>query len=144
MNNDSSTGAMHIGLHVSSTERSLPFYTKLFGAEPVKVRPGYVKFELADPALVISLIEGQAVRPDFGHLGFRVSSAEELNIRLWQARKDGLLVEEEMDTRCCYALQDKFWVTDPDGMRWEVYRFRGDAETNDVPEKGRKAACCAD
>jgi catechol 2,3-dioxygenase-like lactoylglutathione lyase family enzyme len=134
---------MHAGLYVTDLQRSIDFYKRFFGSDPVKVKPGYAKFELADPAFVVSFIESPGnVRPDFGHLGFRVPTPEDLNIRLWQARKAGLLAEEENDTRCCYARQDKFWVTDPDGLRWEVYYFHEDVEANDE-KQGAEKPCCA-
>ncbi|MDX6558134.1 MAG: hypothetical protein QOF72_1183, partial [Blastocatellia bacterium] len=28
---------------------------------------------------------------------------------------------DEMQTTCCYAVQDKTWVSDPDGNEWEAF-----------------------
>ena len=136
---------MHAGLYVSDLQRTIAFYTRFFGTGPVKVKPGYAKFELQSPPFVISFNEcqGHAV-PPFGHLGFRVPTPEALVAWLADARKHGLVVREEKETRCCYARQDKFWVTDPDGIHWEVYHFLEDTEVND-PEyaAGAGHACCS-
>ena len=138
--------ALHAGLYVTDLQRSIDFYKRFFGAEPVKVKPGYAKFELADPAFVVSFIEGPGkARPDFGHMGFRVATPEDLNIRLWQARKAGLIAEEETGTRCCYARQDKFWVTGADNREWEIYTVLADAPASvqtPAPQPTESTSCC--
>ncbi len=132
---------MHAGLHVHDVDATVAFYTKFFGTGPVKVKPGYAKFHLEEPALVISFIEQKDYQAKpFGHFGFQVETPEDLQIKLLEARKLGLVEKEEHETQCCYAKQDKFWVTDPDGISWEVYYFHGDTEVNDpVPA----SSCCA-
>jgi catechol 2,3-dioxygenase-like lactoylglutathione lyase family enzyme len=135
---------MHAGLYVSDLQQSVAFYTAFFGVPPVKVKPGYAKFELAEPALVFSCIENkERTAPGFGHLGFQVATPEDLQIKLWEARKHGLVTREEKETNCCYAKQDKFWVTDPDGVAWEVYFFHDDVETNDAEHAAADVACCS-
>lgn len=142
--NRNSFPRMHVSLYVSNIEQSIHFYTEFFGIEPVKIKPGYAKYVLEQPSLIISFVENpERIQQNFGHLGFQVESVEELNIRLWEARKKKLVSKEEVGTNCCYAMQDKFWVTDPDGVQWEVYYFHADAEFNDpYYELSTASACC--
>ncbi|MBS1680783.1 MAG: VOC family protein [Bacteroidetes bacterium] len=135
---------MHVGLYVSDLEKSIGFYTTFFNQEPAKVKPGYAKYVLENPSLIISFVENkERVQQNFGHLGFQVETVEELNIRLWEARKKQIVAREEVGTNCCYAKQDKFWVNDPDGVQWEVYYFHADADFNDPHYETETAiACC--
>lgn len=132
----------HLSLFVSDTDKTVDFYTKLFGREPVKVKTDYAKFELEDPALVISFIQSpEKVQSNFGHLGFMVNSTAAVDER--KAALKSLNVEiglEEQEVACCYAKQDKFWVNDPDGYEWEVYHFIEDVQKNE--EKYTAAPCC--
>lgn len=135
---------MHVSLYVSDLLQTVSFYNLFFGKAPEKIRQGYVKYILNEPSLIISFIEKpERVKQNFGHLGFQVETIEELNARLEQAQKAGLITREEIGTNCCYAKQDKFWVTDPDKVQWEVYYFHEDAEFNDPHyETEIKANCC--
>ena len=135
---------MHVSLYVSDIQRSVAFYSRFFGIAPTKVKADYAKYILESPSLIISFVQNpERVQQNFGHLGFQVESIEELNIRLWQARKDEMVMKEEVGTNCCYAKQDKFWVNDPDGVQWEVYYFHEDAEFNDPHyESDPSAVCC--
>lgn len=139
---------MHVSLYVNDILQTTTFYTAFFGQQPAKVMPGYAKYELHDPALLISFVENaEKVAPNFGHLGFRVNSEQELNDRLQAVKQAGLPQLIEMGTSCCYAVQDKFWVHDPDGYAWEVYLFKQDAQFNDPRyNKGHveeSAQCCS-
>ena len=123
---------MHVSLYVSDLTATVNFYTAFFGQPAAKIRRGYAKYVLDKPSLIISFVENpDRVASNFGHLGFQVETVEEMEQRLEQARKTGLVPREEMGTNCCYAKQDKFWVNDPDGVEWEVYYFHEDAEFND-------------
>lgn len=123
---------MHVSLYVSNLAATVNFYTAFFGQPAAKVKPGYAKYVLDQPALIISFVENPArVQSHFGHLGFQVETVAELDQRLAAARAAGLVQREEIGTACCYAKQDKFWVNDPDGVEWEVYYFHADAEFND-------------
>lgn len=135
---------MHISLYVSRLNESIRFYQSFFQTEPVKVKPGYAKFELESPSLVISFVENPArVASNFGHLGFQVESKEEMMHRLEEARKNYLVSKEEIGTACCFALQDKFWAEDPDGYQWEVYYFHDDVDFNDPKfEEADTEQCC--
>jgi hypothetical protein len=108
------------------------------------VKPNYAKYVLENPSLIISFVENKdKVKANFGHLGFQVETLEDLNIKLWEAKKKNLVAKEEKETNCCYAKQDKFWVNDPDGVQWEVYYFHEDAEFNDPHyELNATSACC--
>lgn len=112
----------HLALNVKNVEVSLEFYRKLLGIEPSKVRTGYAKFDVQNPPLNLTL--NQHVfneRGALSHLGIQVASTDDvLSIRERWA-ESGLLTRDEMQTSCCYALQDKTWVRDPDGNEWEVF-----------------------
>ncbi len=136
---------MHVSLYVKDLTKTLAFYEQFFGQAPEKVKPQYAKFLFNSPALVISFVENpERVQENFGHLGIQVETLEEVNA--WQARLEtlDLPIVEEKDVSCCYAIQDKFWATDPDGVQWEVYLFREDATFNDpkYASGGDGEACC--
>lgn len=134
---------MHVSLYVSDISKSVNFYTGFFGQEPVKVKPGYAKYVLDKPSLIISFVENKdRVQSNFGHLGFQVETPEQLNERLADAKRKNLVSREEMGTNCCYATQDKFWVNDPDNVQWEVYYFHADAEFNDPHYALAEASAC--
>jgi catechol 2,3-dioxygenase-like lactoylglutathione lyase family enzyme len=131
----------HIAIHVRNVANSIDFYRKLFGIEPCKVRTGYAKFDVSNPPLNFTLNEGATeARGGLSHLGIQVeSTAAVLAVRQkWQ--DSGLLTRDEMKTECCYALQDKTWVRDPDGHEWEVFAVLED----NLPEKAQmEKSCCA-
>lgn len=134
---------MHVSLYVSDIAKTVAFYTSFFGQQPEKVKPGYAKFLLRSPSLIISFVENKGrVQQNFGHLGFQLESKEELAQRLELARALGMVSREEMGTACCYAVQDKYWVSDPDGVQWEVYYFHEDAEFNDPHYDSQDASAC--
>src|ERR1041385_8887249 len=134
---------MHVSLYVSDIHKSTDFYTQFFGVEATKIKPGYAKFVLETPSLIISFVENkERVQQNFGHLGFQVETVEDLNLKLWEAKKKNLVAKEEKGTNCCYAKQDKFWVNDPDGVQWEVYYFHADADFNDPHYEGEEASDC--
>jgi len=136
---------MHVSVYVADIQKTIDFYTHFFGQEPAKIKPDYAKYVLENPSLIISFVENKArVQANFGHLGFQVETLEDLNIKLWEAKKNNLVSKEEKGTNCCYAKQDKFWVTDPDGVQWEVYYFHEDAGFNDPKfEMNEATACCS-
>lgn len=128
----------HIAINVSNLEDSITFYRHLFGEEPTKVRPGYAKFDLDEPALNFTLNEGGNIKGDINHLGIQVASTAEVLSTKHRLEMAGLATFDEMDTTCCYALQDKIWVTSPDGHRWEVFVVKEDADKMHETE----AECC--
>lgn len=130
----------HLAINVKDVERSTEFYKKMFGIEPSKVRTGYAKFDVQDPPLNFTLnqvpFEGRGV---LSHLGIQVATTEDVIAMKtdWEAR--GLMPRDEMQTTCCYALQDKAWVNDPDGNEWEVFAVLKD---NLAEAKTDGGACC--
>lgn len=136
---------MHVSYYVSDIAKSVAFYNSFFGKTADKIKPGYAKYILDEPSLIISFIENpDRVKANFGHLGFQVETKEEMEKRLEVARSIGIVSKEEIGTSCCYAIQDKFWVNDPDGVQWEVYYFHEDVEFNDPHYQSEDAdVCCA-
>jgi len=136
----------HVSIHVSDLQKSLAFYRKMFGIEPSKIRQGYAKFDVQDPPLNFSLNEVSSVGPGaLSHMGIQVGSTAEVLALGERWRKAGLPVREEMSTVCCYALQDKAWVRDPDGIEWEVFVVLKDnlPEKTDPPRACCGPTCCA-
>jgi len=132
--------SVHISLNVSDLDRSVEFYRRFFG-EPVKQKSGYVKFVGTDPEIHLALQPGSVANAASGalsHFGIRVDSTEEVKRRRDEMTLRGLAAGAESREACCYALQDKFWLTDPDGNRWEVYTVLEDLEK----EKQSATACC--
>src|SRR6201988_587155 len=112
----------HLALNVRSVERSIEFYQKLLALEPSKVRAGYAKFDVQNPPLNLTLNEHQfGERGALSHLGIQVASTDDVIAMRERWVEAGLLTRDEMQTSCCYALQDKTWVRDPDGNEWEVF-----------------------
>ncbi|MCV9385862.1 ArsI/CadI family heavy metal resistance metalloenzyme [Reichenbachiella ulvae] len=142
--NNSNFPRMHVSFYVSDITSTVNFYSTFFGKPANKIRKGYAKYVLDAPALIISFIENKdRVNSAFGHLGFQVETKEEMEERLSIAQKQGIVDREEIGTSCCYAVQDKFWVNDPDGYQWEVYYFHKDAEFNDPKyDEADASACC--
>jgi catechol 2,3-dioxygenase-like lactoylglutathione lyase family enzyme len=136
---------MHVSLYVKDIVSTVNFYSTFLGQPASKIKQGYAKYELSNPGLIISFVENEAlVNSNFGHLGIQVDSKEEMEKRLNMARMQGIVSLEEIGTSCCYAVQDKFWVTDPDGVQWEVYYFHADTEFNDPKySSADSSACCA-
>lgn len=134
---------MHVSFYVKDINATIQFYNTFFGQEPEKVKPGYTKYILEEPSLIISFVENpEKVQAHFGHLGFQVESKEEMENRLAVARAQGIVSKEEIGTACCYAVQDKFWVNDPDGVQWEVYYFHADSDFNDPHYSTEEASAC--
>jgi catechol 2,3-dioxygenase-like lactoylglutathione lyase family enzyme len=123
------TSKVHVSLDVNDIEESARFYSTLFGMEPTKRKPGYAKFDVAEPAINLTLQESRhCCLQGLSHMGIRVNSTEEVLAVKQRLEQGGIKTLDEMNTTCCYAVQDKIWVTDPTGYRWEVYVFKGDAE----------------
>lgn len=126
----------HLALNVHNVERSIEFYRQMLGIEPGKVRSGYAKFDVQNPPLNLTLNEvAFRERGALSHLGIQVSSTDDVLAMRRKWADAGLITRDEMQTNCCYAIQDKTWVSDPDGNEWEVFVVLKDnlAETS---------ACC--
>jgi catechol 2,3-dioxygenase-like lactoylglutathione lyase family enzyme len=135
---------MHVAINCTNLEASLQFYRSFFGVEPTKVKENYAKFELDSPALHFSL----NVRPfekngALNHLGFQVDNTEDVLKMGERLREANLLTIDEMNTTCCYAVQDKVWVYDPDGNAWEIFYTKEDSEFEFAGEPRDLSLCCA-
>jgi catechol 2,3-dioxygenase-like lactoylglutathione lyase family enzyme len=135
---------MHVAVNCSDLDKSLAFYRSFFGAEPTKVKDNYAKFELDNPALHFSL----NVRPFekngvLNHLGFQVDNTEDVLAMGERLRQANLLLIDEMNTTCCYAVQDKVWVYDPDGNAWEIFHTKEDSEFESAGDARDLSLCCA-
>ena len=120
---------VQLALNVSNVDSAVEFYTKLFGVEPAKRKPGYANFALAEPPLKLVLIENPGRAGSINHLGVEVGSSEQVHAEIARLSGEGLFTDEEMGTTCCFATQDKVWVTGPGGERWEVYTVLADSDT---------------
>ncbi len=123
---------IQLALNVSNLDDAIDFYSKLFAAEPAKVRPGYANFAIADPPLKLVLMEdtsarGQGVGGALNHLGVEVETPDEVAAASGRLSDTGLETEVQEQTTCCFAVQDKVWVSDPDGAPWEFYTVLADA-----------------
>jgi catechol 2,3-dioxygenase-like lactoylglutathione lyase family enzyme len=149
---------VQLALNVSDLDAAVDFYSKLFNAAPAKLRPGYANFAISDPPLKLVLIEGVGQETRLNHLGIEVETSDAVASTGTRLARQELSTATEEGVACCYALQDKVWVDDPDGAPWEIYTVLDDAEMpagelrHVVPEAGvpasseasTAAACCAE
>ncbi|MGV9690229.1 ArsI/CadI family heavy metal resistance metalloenzyme [Streptomyces sp. NPDC003444] len=134
---------VQLALRVPDLEGSVAFYSRLFGVEPAKRRPGYANFAVTEPPLKLVLIEGGADEDTrLDHLGVEVETTARVTAAATRLNDAGLTTTEENDTSCCYALQDKVWVTGPGGEPWEIYTVKADADTLTKATEAA-SACCA-
>jgi catechol 2,3-dioxygenase-like lactoylglutathione lyase family enzyme len=132
---------VQLALNVSDIDEAVSFYSKLFGAEPAKRRPGYANFAITEPPLKLVLLENPGEGGSLNHLGVEVSDIDTVDAEQARLAEAGLASVDERATTCCYAKQDKFWVQGaPDGQSWEVYTVLDDSQTFYGEEDG--PACC--
>ncbi|OBI75515.1 ArsI/CadI family heavy metal resistance metalloenzyme [Mycobacterium asiaticum] len=137
---------IQLALNVDDLDAAIVFYSKLFRTEPAKVKPGYANFAVSDPPLKLVLLENPGRGGTVNHLGVEVGSSEAVHDEIARLTSAGMFTEEEIGTTCCFAKQDKVWVTGPGNERWEVYTVLADSDTFDAG-KGTDdggAVCCAD
>jgi catechol 2,3-dioxygenase-like lactoylglutathione lyase family enzyme len=121
---------VQLALNVNDLDEAVTFYSRLFGAEPAKRRPGYANFAIAEPPLKLVLLENPGQDGSLNHLGVEVADTDTVDAEQARLAEAGLASVEERDTTCCYARQDKFWVTGaPSGERWEIYTVKDDSPT---------------
>lgn len=134
---------IHVALNVPKFEESVRFYRAFFGLEPVKLKPGYAKFDVAEPPLNLTLnASAGGGAGALNHLGIEVRSTAAVKEATARLRAAGLATLEEDDTDCCYALQDKVWVTDPNGNRWEVFVVKVGDTQPEVRQEVQGESCC--
>ncbi|MDT5009679.1 MAG: hypothetical protein QOH57_1296 [Mycobacterium sp.] len=130
---------VQLALNVDNLGEAITFYSKLFDTDPAKIKDGYANFAIAEPALKLVLLENPGKGGTINHLGVEVESTDTVHTEIARLASEGMFTEEEMGTTCCFATQDKVWVTGPGGEKWEIYTVLADSETfGDKPAP----ACC--
>ena len=144
------SGRVQLALNVDDLATAVTFYTRLFGTPPAKVRPGYANFAVASPPLKLVLLENPGKGGTINHRGVEVPDTAKVHSEIARLTGEGLFTDEEMGTTCCFATQDKVWVTGPAGERWEVYAVLADSATfGQSPQtlvdagSATDAGCCA-
>jgi predicted enzyme related to lactoylglutathione lyase len=133
---------LHLALNTKYFEESIEFYKALFSVKPSKIKPGYAKFEVKSPPLNLTLNLAQEVTGNrINHLGIEVKAEGDVNQQNERLEKLGLETLSENSTVCCYAVQDKVWVKDPDGNAWETFFVFHDSEKRGG--SGSSTVCCA-
>jgi catechol 2,3-dioxygenase-like lactoylglutathione lyase family enzyme len=134
---------IQLALNVDDVEAATAFYSKLFGVEPAKVRPGYANFAVAEPPLKLVLLENPGKGGTLNHLGIEMDSVDAVDAEQTRLAGAGLASVDERGGTCCYAKQDKFWVEGtPSGERWEVYTVLADSETFYAEPVPAGSGCC--
>ena len=141
---------IQLALNVDDLDAAVSFYSRLFGAEPAKRKPGYANFAIGEPPLKLVLLENPGQGGSVNHLGVEVESTQAVHAEIARLTGAGLIADEEMGTTCCYATQDKAWLTGPGGERWEVYTVLAHSDTFgtgpqslvDAEQAPAGGACC--
>ncbi|WP_072803532.1 ArsI/CadI family heavy metal resistance metalloenzyme [Rhodococcoides yunnanense] len=133
-----------LALNVDNIDQAITFYSKLFGTTPAKVKPGYANFAITEPPLKLVLIENPGQGGTVNHLGVEVESSAKVHEEIARLSGEGLFTDEEIGTTCCFATQDKVWVSGPSGEKWEVYTVLADSDTfgSSPTLQQADATCC--
>jgi catechol 2,3-dioxygenase-like lactoylglutathione lyase family enzyme len=137
---------VQLALNVDDLTEAVAFYSKLFNTEPAKLKDGYANFAVAEPPLKLVLIENRGRGGSINHLGVEVDNSEQVHAEIGRLTAEGLFTEEEIGATCCFATQDKVWVTGPGGEKWEVYTKLADTEHfgSDSPVLAGDGKCACD
>lgn len=137
---------IHLGLAIRDLDASLAFYKTLLGVEPTKVREGYAKLEGIQPAINLTLNQTDTPAPHHSveHFGIEVDSTEQVVAAHGRMQAAGYATLSEEGVTCCFAVQDKVWIVDPDGYRWEVFVRHADADVHSIPQEAvqKEDGCC--
>ncbi len=138
---------VQLALNVDDLDEAITFYSKLFGTAPAKIKPGYANFAVAEPPLKLVLLENPGQGGTINHLGVEVASSEVVHAEIARLSGEGLFTDEEIGATCCFATQDKVWVTGPAGEKWEIYTVLADSDTFGTSPRhrdpiGEQATCC--
>ena len=145
---------MQLALNVDDIVTAIAFYSTLFGTPPAKRKPGYANFAIVEPPLKLVLLENPGRGGTINHLGVEVESSEKVQAEIARLSDEGLFTQEEINSTCCFATQDKVWVTGPSDEKWEVYTVLADSEVfgvspksltdTTIDEADRGSVCCGD
>jgi catechol 2,3-dioxygenase-like lactoylglutathione lyase family enzyme len=119
---------LQLALNVRDLDEAIAYYSKLFGAEPAKIKEGYANFAIENPPLKLVLFEHPEADERLNHLGVEAFEQHDVDDAVTRFQEAGLVEKIQEDTTCCFARQSKVWTADPQGMRWEWYRVVEDAE----------------
>jgi lactoylglutathione lyase len=139
---------LQLALNVDDLDEAVAFYSTLFNTEPAKRKHGYANFAVAEPPLKLVLLENPGQGGTLNHLGVEVESSDTVHAEIARLGGEGLSTEEQMGTTCCFATQDKVWVTGPGGEKWEVYTVLahsdsfGTSSSADGDQAAAAASCC--
>ncbi len=135
------TSRIHLALNITHLKKSVEFYKALFDIQPSKIKPGYAKFEASSPPVNLTLNSAEEVTGNrINHLGIEVKAGKDVHKQNLRLKNLGLDTFYEESTLCCYAVQDKVWVKDPDGNAWETFIVLNDSE--EKYGKDRSPICC--
>jgi catechol 2,3-dioxygenase-like lactoylglutathione lyase family enzyme len=135
---------MHVNLSVSDLEKSISFYSALFGAEPSVQKTDYAKWMLDDPRVNFA-ISTRGSQDGIDHLGIQVEDEKELNEVYSRLKTAGGPIIDEGATTCCYAESRKSWIYDPEGVAWETFLTLGESPvygTDQIKSADSGSACC--
>lgn len=133
---------LQLALNVNNLDAAIAFYSKLFATGPAKLRPGYANFAIANPPLKLVLFENPSANGKLNHLGIEVETSAEVTAERQRLEQLDMAVRTEERATCCYAVQDKAWVTEPDGDEWEVYAVLENSDSLTCGEKPQTASSC--
>lgn len=138
---------VQLALNVDVLDEAIAFYSKLFNTAPAKVKEGYANLAIAEPPLKLVLLQNPGKGGTLNHLGVEVESSDAVQSEIARLSGEGLFTDEEIGTTCCFATQDKVWVTGPAGEKWEVYTVPADSDTFGASpqrpaEQSEQAVCC--
>ena len=139
-----------LALNVKDLDEAVAYYSKLFGVEVNKRKPGYANFSVAHPPLKLVLFENPGASERLNHVGFETFDNEEVERQIARLEPIGLASEVIRDEHCCYARKSTVYAHDPQGLMWEFYKLQGDEETFGTPAPEPEAeaapttggACC--
>ena len=132
---------LQLALNVSDVDAAVDFYSRLYGVGPAKRRPGYANFAIDEPALKLVLIENPDAPATLNHLGVEVGSSGDVTTARARLAGEGLATATQENVSCCYAVQDKVWVSDPDGAPWEICTVLSDADLMGCSTTAQSPGC---
>ena len=137
------TQRLQLALNVKNLDDAIAFYSKMFGVEPARLRPGYANFAIANPPLKLVLFEGAGPNGSLNHLGVETETADQVVAAEARISGEGIETTGVDDTICCYAEKTETWVHSPDSNRWEWCVKTGEAEQlENVVVGGSNGTCC--